>query len=191
VHAGWVRDEGSALTWLRGLSARAIGTLDLPILARLHHAWTAGDPDAVSRWNAQLLASRETSELRAEDLHLGRSLARVLIELQVPEAGPWLEAEVSFAMLFALAASRWHIALKDTLSGYLWAWTENQVLAAVRLVPLGQSAGQRLLHQLIESMPALCDQALRLSDDDIGTSAVSQTLAGSLHESQYTRLFRS
>jgi urease accessory protein len=191
VHAGWVHDEASALAWLRGVSARAIGTLDLPILARLYAAWTAGDAPAVLRWNAQLLASRETAELRAEDLHLGRSLARVLTELQLSEAQPWFEADVSFATLFALAASRWHIALKDTLGGYLWTWTENQVLAAVRLVPLGQSAGQRLLHQLIEPMPALCDRAAQLTDDEIGNSAVSQTLAGSLHESQYSRLFRS
>lgn len=191
MHAGWVQDERSALDWLRGLSARAIGTLDLPILARLHEAWSSRDAAAVGRWNAQLLASRECCELRAEDTHLGRSLARVLIELELSEAQPWLDADVSFATLFALAASRWQIARHDTLGGYLWAWSENQVLAAIRLVPLGQSAGQRLLHQLINSMPALCEQALQLSDDEIGHSAVSQMLAGALHESQYTRLFRS
>ena len=191
MHARWVVDEASALAWLRGVSAHAIAALDLPILARLYDAWSARDAAAVARCNAQLLAARETSELRAEDRHLGRSLARVLIELELSEAQPWLDAEVSFATLFALAASRWRIARRDALGGYLWTWTENQVLAAVRLVPLGQSAGQRLLHQLIASMPGLCERALQLSDDEIGNSAVSQMLAASLHESQYTRLFRS
>lgn len=191
VHAGWVHDELSTLEWLRGLSGYAVGTLDLPVLARLHRAWMAADPAAVAHWNAQLLASRETHELRAEDAHLGRSLARVLLELNLPEASRWLQVDVSFATLFALAACRWQIAPSDALCGYLWSWSENQVLAAVKLVPLGQSAGQRLLHQLIESMPGIAERALQLTDDEIGTRAVSQALASSLHESQYTRLFRS
>jgi urease accessory protein len=191
VLAGWITNESSALEWLHGVSARAIGSLDLPILARLHGAWSAGDLAAVRRLNAQLLAARETSELRSEDIHLGRSLARVLAELQLVEAGDWLKREVGFATLFALAACRWQIARNAALRGYLWAWTENQVLAAVRLVPLGQSAGQRMLHQLVRSMPQICDEALHLEDEQICNSAVSQTLASSLHESQYTRLFRS
>jgi urease accessory protein len=77
------------------------------------------------------------------------------------------------------------------LSGYLWAWTENQVLAALKLVPLGQSSGQRLLHRLIESMPSITDEAASLPDEDIGVATTSQTLASALHESQYSRLFRS
>jgi urease accessory protein len=191
VHAGWVTDEASALEWLRGLSRCGIGTLDLPVLLRLQRGWIVTDVSAVRRWNTHLLAARETSELRAEDVHLGQSLARVLVELKLSEASCWCQTEVSFATLFALAAARWHIALADALRGYLWTWSENQVLAAVKLVPLGQSAGQRMLHQLIESMPGIVDRAQHLGDDEICTSVVSQVLASALHESQYTRLFRS
>ena len=64
-----------------------------------------------------------------------------------------MERAAAFATLFSLAAVRWHIRSARALSGYLWAWSENQVLAAVKLVPLGQSAGQRLLHRLTEAMP--------------------------------------
>jgi urease accessory protein len=77
------------------------------------------------------------------------------------------------------------------LNGYLWSWSENQVLAAIKLVPLGQSAGQRLLHQLIESMPAIANHAAMLSDRCIAVGAVLQPIASALHESQYSRLFRS
>lgn len=191
VHAGWVIDEASALEWLRGLSECAIGTLDLPILSRLHQAWTASDLHAVHRWNAHLLAARETSELRAEDIHLGRSLARVLVELELSEAARWCQSDACFATLFALAAARWHIERADAMRGYLWSWSENQVLASVKLVPLGQSAGQRLLHRLIDSMPVIVDRAQDLEDAQISIGVVSQTLASSLHESQYTRLYRS
>jgi len=146
---------------------------------------------AVRRWNAQLIAGRETSELRAEDIHLGRAMARVLVELEIPEAAQWQRSEIGFATMFSLAAVRWQIAEAETLHGYLWAWSENQMLAAVKLVPLGQSAGQRLIHRLIESMPTIVEHARNMTDDDIGVSAMSQALASSLHESQYTRLFRS
>jgi urease accessory protein len=191
VHAGWVRDEATTLEWLAGLSQRGIGTLDLPILLRLHRAWNAAEMPAVRHWNAQLIAARETSELRAEELHLGRALARVLVELEIAAAADWQQADSAFATLFSLAAVHWQIDAGDTLRGYLWAWSENQVLAAVKLVPLGQSAGQRLLHRLTNAMPAIVEHALSLGDDAIGVGTVSQALASALHESQYSRLFRS
>jgi len=93
--------------------------------------------------------------------------------------------------MFALAAVRWNIGAKEALSGYLWSWSENQVLAAIKLVPLGQSAGQRLLHRMIDEMPAMVDHACSMGDDDIASGAVSQVIASALHETQYTRLFRS
>jgi urease accessory protein len=191
VHAGWVHDEATTLDWLQGLSHSALGTLDLPILLRLHRAWSTDDAAAVRHWSAQLIAARETSELRAEELHLGRALARVLVELQIREAAEWQQGAPAFATLFSLAAVRWQIDTGDTLAGYLWAWSENQVLAAVKLVPLGQSAGQRLLHRLTTAMPAIVERAQTLADDAIGVGTVSQALASALHESQYSRLFRS
>jgi urease accessory protein len=191
VHAGWVHDEATTLEWLSGLSQHGLGTLDLPLLLRLHRAWSAPDMPAVRHWNAQLIAARETSELRAEELHLGRALARVLVELEIAEAGDWRQTASAFATLFSLAAVHWHINAGDALRGYLWTWSENQVLAAVKLVPLGQSAGQRLLHRLTDAMPAIVERAQTLGDDAIGVGTVSQALASALHESQYSRLFRS
>ncbi len=191
VHAGWVHDETSTLEWLQGISGASVGTLDLPILLRLHRAWSIADLPGVRHWSAQLLAARETSELRAEELHLGGALARVLVELELSEAGEWIEPAAAFATLFSLAAARWHIDARDAMSGYLWSWSENQVLAAVKLVPLGQSAGQRLLHRLTAAMPGIVERAQALGDEAIGVGTLSQALASALHESQYSRLFRS
>lgn len=191
VQAGWVRDEAGALDWLRGLSGHSIATLDLPLLLRLHRAWRAGDAVAVQRWNAQLHASRETAELRAEDVHLGRSLAKVLAELGIAEALPWQQADSTMAAMFALAAARWEIDEAEAAGGYLWAWSENQVLAAVKLVPLGQSAGQRLLHALLADMPGLVERAASVADEDICSSTLSQVIGSAVHEMQYSRLFRS
>jgi urease accessory protein len=74
----------------------------------------------------------------------------VLVELGIAEAGDWLQTASAFATLFSLASVSWRIEAGDALRGYLWSWSENQVLAAVKLVPLGQSAGQRLLHRLTD-----------------------------------------
>ena len=191
VHAGWVTDECAAHHWIAGLSRGAVGTLDLPILARLHRAWGCEDLAAVEHWSAQLLAARESAELRAEERHLGRALARILIELGLAEAACWNDHRATWATLFSLAAVRWGIGEPETLSGYLWAWTENQVLAAIKLVPLGQSAGQRLLRTLSNAMPQIVQRALASADDAIAISTPAQALACSLHEAQYTRLFRS
>jgi urease accessory protein len=186
-----VHDEASALDWLQGLSSHGVGTLDLPILSRLHRAWCVNDTAMLEHWNAQLLAARETAESRAQERHLGHSLAQVLLQLKIHLTLDWLERSAAFATLFSLAAVRWEIPEADALSGYLWAWSENQVLAAVKLVPLGQSAGQRLLYRLTETMPALVAQAQTLPDEAIGVGVVSQAIASACHETQYSRLFRS
>jgi len=191
VERGWVADEAQALEWIDGLARRNVGSLDLPVLLRLARAHRSQDAVGVRRWNARLLAARETMELRAEDQHLGRALLRILQDLGVAGSVELAAGPACFAAAFALAAVRWDIGERELLGGYLWAWTENQVLAAVKLVPLGQSAGQRLLHRLVESMPATIEAALAVDDARIGTSAVAQALASAWHESQYTRLFRS
>ena len=191
VHAGWVHDETSTYEWLLGMEQRSVATLDLPVLVRLYRAWADGDAAALVRWTSELLASRETEELRAEERHLGAALARVLSGLGVDSAQEWMSREPVFCTMFALAAVRWEIAELDTVCGYVWSWLENQTLAAMKLVPLGQSAGQRLLHRAAQRIPHLAQQALVMPNEAIGAATAAQGLASALHETQYSRLFRS
>lgn len=192
VDRGWVRDEAGAGDWILGLLNHNLRRLDLPIFARLYAAWQTVDLTGIRRWNARLYASREAAELQREDQQLGAALARLLSDLGVREAEPWRNARrLCFATLFSLAAVKWEIALPEAAVGYAWAWVENQVAAATRLIPLGQTASQRLL---IAAGPALVDavqEGLALSDEDIGAAAPGLALAGALHETQYSRLFRS
>jgi urease accessory protein len=189
VEAGWVRDEASSLVWIAGVARHAIGTLDLPVLVRMHRACNAGDIDNLQRWGRFLLAARETEELRAEDRHMGSALARILRELGAADAS--LNERAGYAEMFAVACVHWHIPEHDALQAYAWTWAENQVLAAVKLVPLGQTAGQRLLHALVPLLEEISMQASRIEDDDIGACALLQGLASARHETQYTRLFKS
>ncbi|MFC4314258.1 urease accessory protein UreF [Steroidobacter flavus] len=189
VDAGWVQDEAGSLTWIAGVARHGIGTLDLPILLRLHRAASAGDDDSLQRWDRFLLAARETEELRAEDRHMGSALARILRELGVMDSS--LNEPPGYARMFAVACAGWNITESEAMQAYSWAWAENQVLAAVKLVPLGQSAGQRLLHALVPVLENIGTQALAIEDEDIGACVITQGLASARHEYQYTRLFKS
>lgn len=192
VERGWVRDEASAGEWILGLLGHSMQRLDLPVFARLYRSWRDADADAVRRWNARLYASREAAELQREDRHLGMALARLLVDLGVNEAASWRNApRVCFATLFSLAAVRWEIPLPEAATGYVWAWTENQIIAATRLIPLGQTASQRLLVAAGPAIAAAVAEGLTLADEEIGAAAPGLALAGALHETQYSRLFQS
>ncbi|PPD34458.1 MAG: urease accessory protein UreF [Methylomonas sp.] len=192
VADGWITNAEQAAAWLHGLLQNGLSRVDAPILARLYDAWNSNDIAAVAYWSGVLTACRETAELRSEDRHTGQALARLLVNLEVPEASDWLKRpDATLANLFALAAARWQISKVDTLTGYLWGWLENQVLCAVKLVPLGQVAGQRLLKDLAGDLPALVEQAVDLADSEIGGSCFGLALTSSRHEMQYSRLFRS
>jgi urease accessory protein len=192
VECGTVKDERSASEWIEGIARYGIATLDLPLLLRLHRAYLEQDLTAIERWSSTLLASRETEELRAEDRHMGSALARILSDLGVcPKLTDAELARATYVSMFARACAAWRIEERDALQTYAWAWAENQTLAAVKLVPLGQTAGQRILHALVPILSILSEQASTLTDEDVGTTNVMQTFASARHETQYTRLFRS
>jgi urease accessory protein len=192
VQAGWVHDEASAAAWIAGLLEHGLGGLEVPLFRRLSRAWNDRDGREIARWNELLHASRATQELQAEDRRLGASLARVLTTLGIPEAEPWaIHPRVTQVNLFALACSSWRVPLEAAAAALLFGWSENQVAAAVRLVPLGQSAGLRILSRLGGRIPAVVAVGLALTDSQIGQGAPGLALASAWHETQYTRIFRS
>ena len=191
IDAGWVTDRAGAEAWMQTQLQEVLARLDVPILARLYAAWQVGDLDAVQMWNTTLRASRESGELEAEDLHLGASLARLLRDLEIPDAETLAGFEPCFATAFARAAAHWQIPLRDAAEGLLWSWCENQVAVALKLIPLGQTDGQRLMLALGQLVGPAVAQGLALADDAIGASAPGVALASARHETQYTRLFRS
>lgn len=192
VSAAWVRDEVGASEWIEGQLTHAFKTLEIPVFARLYAAWDHRDKAALDDWSAFLLAARESAELLAEDRYLGGALARLLVDLGIEDARPWRGSQrANFATLFALATERWGIEPAEAAEAYAWVWSENQVAAAVKLIPLGHTAGQRILARLGEVIPATVQAGLGMSDDEIGGLAPGLGIASALHEGQYTRLFRS
>ena len=192
VAAGWVRDEASSLDWSGGRLRRSLSALDVPLLRRFQAAWRNGAEAQLTRWSAYLRASRESAELWEQDNAVGRALARLLTSLGCSEARPWIErADASYPCSFALAAHHWGVPPENAAVGYAYAWCENQVAAVVKLVPLGQTAGQRLIGALIRDIPNCVSEGLAREDAEIGSSEPGLGIASALHETQHARLFRS
>ncbi|HYP97544.1 MAG TPA: urease accessory UreF family protein [Polyangiaceae bacterium] len=189
---GWVTDEASAAEWISGVVTEVLPRLDLPMLAEAYAAWTAGDLARVRQLSAFLHACRESAELVAEDRHLGAALARVLHGLAVPEAEAWIsDPDATFVTLFALAAVRFEIPLRSAALGFLFSWLENQVAAASRLIPIGHIAAQRVLSRILCGLPDAVTRGLQIPFAGAGFLAPGLSVASALHETTYSRLFRS
>lgn len=197
VESGLVADEAGALRWVGDLLESSLARFEAPLLANQLAAWACGDDLEVARLNTEFLASRETSELRAETVQMGYSLTRMLAELDAFAALPGWRARLlqvrvpAFPTAWSAAAAAWEVPTDQALAGYLWAWVENQVMAAVKAVPLGQSAGQRLLAELGAQIPRLALLAQALPEQAWSNFTPGLAIASSRHETQYTRLFRS
>lgn len=192
IEAGWVKNEQALEQWLDSVLAHSVSTLELPVMIRLCRAFEGQDVEAVHYWTQFLIASRETSELRKEERQRGQALATLLPNLNVAMDDSVIEAVRSTQIAgFALAAQQFDISIQSACAGYLWSWLENAVMAGVKLVPLGQTSGQKLLMRLSERVPTAVERALAIVDDEVGSSTPALAIASSRHETQYTRLFRS
>jgi urease accessory protein len=181
VEAGIVKDAASAQQWISDVVEFSVAKMEAPIFLRLMRR-----PEG--NWNELFLASRETAELRAETAQMGFSLNKLLPDLGVARLD--LE-EVSFPAAFAHAAVAWGIDAKAALTAYLWAWVENQVMAAVKAIPLGQTDGQKMLLALGKRIEETVGQVEMVRDEELGNFTPGLAMLSAQHETQYSRLFRS
>ncbi|MEQ1772249.1 MAG: urease accessory protein UreF [Burkholderiales bacterium] len=195
VEAGIVHDAASAQRWIGDVLELSVAAMEAPVLLRLHHAWRAADLAAIEYWNALFLASRESAELRAETVQMGYSLTRLLSELHEENAMSFtrLQAidEPAFPTAYACAAAQWRIKPSSALIAYLWSWIENQAMAAIKAVPLGQTAGQKILLALGAKLDTIAQIAAARADHELGNFAPGLAMLSSRHETQYSRIFRS
>jgi urease accessory protein len=192
VEANWVTDRSSMEQWLNNILFGSVGTLELPILDRLYVAIKAKDSAQIQYLSQVLYCSRETKELRAEEKQRGLALNTLLKRLGIEVDGVELSDYPANQLLgLCVAAVHWNIDLMDLKKGYLWSWSENLVMAGVKLIPLGQTDGQIALLNLSEQFSKALQIAKQTEDWMIGSFTPSVSIASSLHETQYTRLFRS
>lgn len=188
VDAAQVTNESQAAEWLAQQLHLTLARSDLVIVRRALHAWTEGAMRAVCELNDWMLRTRETSEMRQQTEQMGRSLVEWLKSVR-PHVAARATCPLTYPVAWSLAASGFEIDTRDALHAFAFGWAENMVQAAVRVVPLGQSAGQRILSRLAQEIPSAVSEAFACEEPQ----AFSPMLAilSSRHETQYSRLFRS
>ncbi|MCL9776841.1 urease accessory protein UreF [Vibrio methylphosphonaticus] len=192
VEATWVTNRTSMEEWLGNMLFSSVATLELPIIDRLYDAVRAKDTAQIQKLSQMLHSSRETKELRAEEKQRGLALNTLLKRLEIQVDGVELSDYPANQLLgLCVAAVHWNIDLMALKKGYLWSWAENLVMAGVKLVPLGQTDGQIALINLSDQFTKALRIAEQTEDWMIGSFTPSVSIASSLHETQYTRLFRS
>jgi urease accessory protein len=181
VDAALVTGEAQAGEWLSQQLHLSLARADLVVVRRI-----VADPAQAGPMNDWMLRTRETAELRQQTMQMGRSMIDWARSVGRPVAQP---VPVTYPVAWALAASGFELAPRDALNAFAFGWAENMVQAAVRVVPLGQSAGQRILSRLAREIPSAVDEAFACEEPQ----AFSPMLAilSSRHETQYSRLFRS
>jgi urease accessory protein len=188
---GLVHDRDSTQSWISDLLALVMARQELVLWRCCAQAASARDWEDLRAWNRRVMALRETHELRLESRQMGQSLSRLFPDWS---AGGLAEAGIrdwSYTAAHASLCGAQGISLKVGMTAFAWAWTEAQVMAAVRHVPLGQSDGQHVLHNLRQEIPAAVRIALDRATADLGSASLGLAIASSRHETLYSRLFRS
>ena len=192
-----VTTESIASNWLSDQLHLTLARGDLAVVAKALTAWPRGDLAHVRELNDWVLQTRESSELRLQTEQMGRSLVDWQRNQDAGQPDRQRELDALAAMsptypvAFALAASRTQAPVRDALLAFAFGWAENMVQAALKSVPLGQSAGQRILARLADEIPAAADHAQRLMDRERQAFSPMLAILSAQHETQYSRLFRS
>jgi len=195
VEAGLVRTEADAARWLGDQLQLVLARSELPVVAQAFSAWRQGDLARIAALNAWVTQTRESSELRQQTEQMGRSLVEWLKNRGVADARvatlATLQPAPCWPVAFALAAAQTGAPLREALLAFAFGWAENMVQAALKSVPLGQSAGQRVLAALSTAMPAAVAQAMNQPETERQAFAPMLAMLSAQHEVQYSRLFRS
>ena len=200
VDAGAVSDETTAANWLADQLHLGLARSDLAVVAQAIPAWQALDLPRIQQLNTWVLNTRETQEFRLQTEQMGRSLlqwARSLSALDASVGSVFEQLQSAqlvpptYPVAMACAAACAYTPVRDSLIGVAFGWAENMVQAAIKSVPLGQSAGQRMLARLVQEIPAAVDHAMSLNDDTRQAFTPMLAILSARHETQYSRLFRS
>ena len=202
VHAAQTAPESAATAemaelasnWLVDQLHLTLARGDLAVVAQAIPAWRDERMNDVARLNAWVLHTRESSEFRAQTEQMGRSLLEWLRHHTTASAARiqvCADLQPTYPIAFALAGAATTATVRDCLLAFAFGWAENMTQAAIKAVPLGQTAGQRILQALVVHIPAAIDHALSLKNDDRQAFSPMLAILSAQHETQYSRLFRS
>jgi len=183
--------EAQASDWIVDQLHLSLSRGDLPVVAQAIAAWRANDAERIRTLNAWVLQTRESAEFLLQAEQMGRSFVEWLKLHHDDIASAFDGLPITYPVAFAFAASRTDASVRDGCLAFAFGWAENMTGAAVKCVPLGQSAGQRILGRLAHEIPTAVDHAITLTDDDRQAFSPMLAVYSARHEAQYSRLFRS
>ena len=186
-----VGNEDAAADWLADQLHLSLARSDLAVVAQAIGAWRNGESARIRELNGWVFQTRESAEFRLQTEQMGRSFVEWLKLRHADAAAIFDTLPASYPIAFAFAASRTEAPVRDACLAFAFGWAENMAAAAVKAVPLGQSAGQRILGRLAAEIPAAVDRALALADDERQAFSPMLAVLSARHETQYSRLFRS
>lgn len=198
VESGTIRDRAEAERWIFDVMCWSVGRFEAPLLVAAHRAWSDGGDAEAIELDALMAATRESRELLAETVQLGYSLRRWCRDAGAVDSG-WLARiecieNPTWPVMFAAVAAAWKMEVRAMLATYLWTWLENQVSAAIKAIPLGQTDGQKILLAAAPVLEQVGNDVMALSvqpRENWSTQCPGLAIASSCHETQYSRLFRS
>ena len=194
VECAGITTESLASDWLDDQLHLTLARGDLAVMAQAIPAWRESDLQRLAQLNDWVLQTRETSELRLQAEQMGRSLLDWLRNhdgSNPDHIAACARMQPTYPVAFSLAASQTAAPVRDCLLAYAFGWAENMMQAAIKSVPLGQSAGQRILARLARDIPAAVEAALQLPDSERQAFSPMLAILSAQHETQYSRLFRS
>lgn len=191
VETGKIHDLDSLQHWLVQEVQHGAIRLETAVMLRAYNAVLVEDCHILNNWNRWLSAAKDTAELREQSWQMGHALIRLLQEIRPQSLAHACDRPCNFAIAFGLAAADWQIRHEAATLGYLHSWATNLISAGIKLIPLGQTAGQQLLLQLHPNLSQAVQEILNLDDDNLYSCGWGLALASMAHETQYTRLFRS
>ncbi len=195
IECGDVTNAMTAQCWIEDHLALVFSRFEAPLYAACFAAWQRDDFAEVARLNAEFLASRESSEPRAETAQVGFSYAAWCREvLALTDAQREVLAtfeRIAAPVTASLAAMGSELSAREGLTGYVFGFTENQVMVLAKALPMGQIAAQKLLFALGDAVTSAVSTALSLDEADWSSASPWLAIAQMKHETQYSRLFRS
>ncbi|NES68946.1 MAG: urease accessory protein UreF, partial [Okeania sp. SIO2D1] len=195
VTTGKISDYDSLKNWL--IDSLKFGNirLEAALIVRAYWETNSGNLKLLNNWNNWATAVKETEELRLQSLQMGRTLIRLFMNIQ-PDLSTELmsfiqnklETETdfcNFAIAYGLISACWQIEIETAILSYLHSWATNLVNAGVKLIPLGQTVGQKLLWELQNQIVLSAKEILKLKDDELNSCSWGLSLASMAHEVQY------
>lgn len=196
VKAKWVYDIDSFKEWQIKQIYNTLKYTDLPLLKRLYSACKNFNINNFKYWIYFLLSTKETNELRQEEMHKGISFFYLLRDSWCLLNEKWDKnwhflIKKSYLGCLGWIGALWKLPLYELALSFSYSWIENAIMVALKIVPFGQNTAQKIIKDFCVIISKLLKESLVLKDENLGSSLPLISIASSLHEKQESRLFRS